>query len=104
MRPTLLVAGIVLMAGCASRPTERAAVRPAYVDNPSSALVFDPPVMQGRPAVFLARDDRQPGAFVGFEDLSTTSFFIQTDDRPGDFNENWMYRRAMTIRSGLSYR
>lgn len=60
--------------------------------------------MQGRQAVFLARDDRQPGAFVGYEDISTTSFMIQTDDRPGDYSEGWMYRRAMTVRTGVSYR
>ena len=100
MRRILLIAGITLLAGCASRPADR----PTYVDNPCSALAFDPPVMQGQPAVFLARDNRQPGAFVGYEDLSTTSFFIQTDDRPGDFNEGWMYRRAMTVRTGVSYR
>ncbi|MFI5381331.1 MAG: hypothetical protein ACHRHE_18695 [Tepidisphaerales bacterium] len=100
----LLVAGVLLMAGCASRPAQPGAVGPAYIDRPSSALVFDPPVMQGQPAVFLARDDRQPGAFVGYEDLSATYFFIQTDDRPGDTNEGWMYRRAITTRMGVSYR
>ena len=101
MHRTLLIAGFALMAGCASQP---AAVRPTYDDKPCSALVFDPPVMQGQPSAFLSREDRRPGAFVGYEDISTTSFFIQTDDRPGDINEGWLYRRAITTRTGVSYR
>jgi hypothetical protein len=103
MRRMLLTAGIALIAGCASQPQPEAA-RPAYIDNPSSALVFDLPVMQGQPSAFLARDDRRPGAFAGYEDLSSTYFFIQTDDRPGDINEGWLYRRAITTRTGVSYR
>ncbi len=105
MHRRLLIAGLVLVSGCASSSAPpQTSTRPAYVDKPSSALVFDLPVQEGRPGVFLARDDRQPGAFAGYEDLSATFFFIQSDDRPGDINEGWLYRRAVITRTGTSYR
>jgi hypothetical protein len=79
MRLTCLFIAAALLAGCASSTHP---VMSNGNDKPSSAaLVFDPPVaMYDRP-LDLSRNNRGEAAYAGFEDTTTTYFYIHTDDR-----------------------
>ena len=95
-----------LLGGCATKP-HAAADRniDTYVESPSAAaLVFDAPIAQGQPRVSLYRDEREPSAFVGFDAIDATSFYIRTDDRPGLPVDAWIERRAVSERIGTTYR
>ena len=105
----LMIAGIALagVAGCAHRPKEPvtpAAGKPIYEDAPSASLVFSAPVTQGEPPVMLAREPREPAVFLGYDELSITSYYIRTDDRQSDDYTDRHYRRAVIQKSGISYR
>jgi hypothetical protein len=94
---TMRVGAIILvgawLAGCAARPASidsrtsdlqhglpSSESEGIYEATTASALVFDPPVTVGEPAVDLSREDRAASAFVAFEDPITTYFWIHTDD------------------------
>lgn len=47
----------------------------------SAALAFDPPVTLVEPRLNLSRSARGEAAFAGFEDVTTTYFYVRTDDR-----------------------
>jgi hypothetical protein len=53
----------------------------ANLKTASSALAFDPPIAMNEPALDLSRSTHGEAAFAGFEDTTTTSFYIHTDDR-----------------------
>lgn len=57
-----------------------------------------------QPPVFLPRDERQPQVFIGFEELSYTTFYIRTDDRQTDDYTDRYQRRAIIEQSGVRYR
>src|SRR5687768_15002158 len=104
MKSLGLLAIIGLAGGCATKP-QAAADRDldTYVDSPTAAaLVFDAPIAQGQPRLSLYRDERQPSAFVGFDAVDATSFYIRTDDRPGLPVDAWIERRAVTERIGTT--
>src|SRR5437879_5201510 len=79
----LLFASIVLV-GCASHGPTRAtsneigagdaavpasaSIAQATTDDAAAVLVFDTPLTIGEPPVALAREDRQAGAFVGYQE------------------------------------
>lgn len=94
--------------GCAARSDKKASgvamLRPTYQEAPAAALVFDAPVTLGEPAVFLPRDQRTLGAFVGFEELTTTYHYLRTDDRDSNDGSDWYVRRSVSERIGVSYR
>lgn len=52
----------------------------------AAALVVDPPVLAGNPVVDLSREDRGPAAFAGFEDSTTTFYYLGIDDWYSDDN------------------
>jgi hypothetical protein len=105
-----------LVVGCASqaaretRPNEQLTPAPAAqgVDEDgavAASLVFDPPLTIGEPPVVLAREDRQAGAFVGYQEQTVTSFWIQIDDRQtGDPRCDRYERRAIIVQTGATYR
>jgi hypothetical protein len=107
MKSLGLLAIVCLLGGCASKP-HAAVERPidAYEDpaGGAAALVFDAPIAQGQPRVSLYRDEREPSAFVGFDAIDATSFYIRTDDRPGLPVDAWIERRAVSERIGTTYR
>jgi hypothetical protein len=105
--------------GCASqkqpvdKQAERDSVRASlasdrYEPSAAGSLVFDPPVTIGQEPLALARDDRTPGAFVGFESLTTTYFYLRVDDRMIDYPDgragDRYERRAVSHTVGVSYR
>ena len=74
----------------------------------ASALVFDPPVAAGEQPLDLARDTRQPSAFVGYDQLDTTFFSVSTVDVQQTYNfrgnSDRFFRAAVSQRFGVSYR
>jgi len=75
-----------------------------YAGAPASALVFTPAVAAGQEPIDLWRDLRAPGAFVGFEDLSTTFIYLRTDDRQTNDGTDRYLRRVVIERVGYTYR
>lgn len=122
-RRLTLLACLLAPVGCqtaAPAPEPRAVVEePQYDAVTASALVFDPPVVQGEPPLELSRAGRGPRVAVGYEELTAESFYIRLDDRQisdgirggggrGRFGGGGSYdryeRRAVTERVGVRYR
>jgi hypothetical protein len=70
-----------LLWGCAAAPQPAPPVVSTAVSKASSALAFDPPITQTEPDLDLARNTHGQAAFAGFEDTTTTYFYVRTDDR-----------------------
>jgi hypothetical protein len=105
MREGLVVALLFISCGCAAshRPSPRA--QKPFTDEPAAAaLVFTPPIALYGPQVFLDRQARENGAFVGFEDLTATFSYIRTDDRQTTDGSDRTIRRSITERIGTTYR
>jgi hypothetical protein len=84
MRAVLFMITAVTLAGCAAptqKAPEAAAVPLTSSSAASSALAFDPPVAQFEPTPDLSRSTHGTAAFAGFEDTTTTYFYVRTDDR-----------------------
>lgn len=84
MRTLWVILSGILITGCAAH--KPAAMPQANITAPaplvaSAALVFDPPIIQQEPRLDLSRSTRGPAAFAGFEDTTTTYFYVRTDDR-----------------------
>ncbi|HEY7089575.1 MAG TPA: hypothetical protein VH518_15870 [Tepidisphaeraceae bacterium] len=116
-RICLILTLLSVAGGCSSsQPPRKAAagseepvvvVLASYEPARAGALVFDPPVISDQPPLDLARDDRNPGAFVGYESLTSTFFYVRTDDLQGDQfgrNGSLYQRRAVQVKTGVSYR
>jgi hypothetical protein len=104
----IILAVLTLTCGCASQQQRKPAEQPvAYLEyEPATAgsLVFDPPVTAGQAPLELSRDDRTPGAFVGYESLTATYFYLRIDDRmTNDFSDRYE-RRAVSEKVGVTYR
>jgi hypothetical protein len=111
---TLVLVAILALAvsGCAqnkpmgkSSTTMAASPVPrAYAPSPATSLVFDPPVTIGQPPLQLSREARTPDAFVSYDSLTTTYFYLQTDDGAIGYPFERYQRRAITTKVGVSYR
>jgi hypothetical protein len=117
-----LLAAAAAAPGCQTRPTSPAprvttfSVESDYDAVTASALVFDPPVVQGEPRLELSRAEREPRVAVGFEGETVERFYIRMDDRQvndgfggiGSRGGGGIYdryeRRAVTERIGVRYR
>ena len=118
MRVGLLLIVPLSIAGCASSrpaaPVATAEAQPAaYEESASAALVFDPAIIAGEPAVELPREERAASAFVGFEGPSTSFYWIHTDDlQDSDWGgtadaagiDDRYRRRAIIDKTGVLYR
>ena len=72
---------------------------------PAGALCFDPPISRDVGPLDLGRADREPVAYVGYEELITRHFHIRLDDRTRFYDRNTAYdRRATDVRTGVVYR
>jgi len=114
MRTVALIVAGLLLTGCAHRakPTETAeaeqeAILAAdrYEPVSASALTFDPPIVAQTVTPDLSRDGRQASAYVGYDQVITTYFYLHYDDRQviQDGPERYE-RRAISHRFGVSYR
>ena len=120
-RRALILVCLFAAVGCQQRraPEPRVttfSVEGDYEAVTASALVFDPPVVQGEPELELSREAREPRVAVGFEGPVIERFYIRMDDRQIS-NGLWggrsgggggVYdryeRRAITERTGVRYR
>jgi hypothetical protein len=76
-----------------------------YEPSHASALAFSPPIMQDEAPLDLTRADREPAAFVGYDDLIRTYIYVRTDDRwSGDSSSDRYERRAIIEKVGSSTR
>jgi hypothetical protein len=107
----ILLGTLTVVAGCASKPAHPAATaQPAHIydDAVAAALVYDPPVIANSPRIEISRQGRAPEAFAGFEDITTTFYYLRVDDRQltngGSHNNDRFERQAITERVGVSYR
>jgi hypothetical protein len=105
MRIALLALSLALISGCASKSAQQSLHSPhGYSDLAASSLAFSPPIAQNEAPIVLPRDQRQPGVFIGFEDVSTSYFYIRTDDRMTNDGTDHYVRRAIIEKIGVSYR
>jgi len=108
----ILAAAGLMGVGCASQSAkpqaaESTAVLVSYSTSRAGALVFDPPVAQDQPKVELAREDRTPGVFMGYDETIATYHVVRFDDRQAnDFgvNNDRFERRSISYRVGVNYR
>ena len=76
---------------------------PFYEPSHASALAFSPPIAQNDAPLDLSRADREPSAFVGFDDQTRTFIYVRTDDRfSGDGNDRYE-RRSITEKIGCQH-
>ena len=111
---TMIVVG-TLLTGCATRAksSEPIASHPeseldnySYATTAASALAFDPPVVSDAVTPNLSREGRELAAYVGYDEVITTYFYLRLDDRQviqTDGPERYE-RRAISERFGVSYR
>lgn len=107
MKAAVALVGLGLLAGCASqRPAQPAhPVTPMstpVVPGSSSALLFDPPLARLTPPLNLDRTGRDPAAFVGFEQTTTSSYDVWTynnesTDGCDDFNRATLVDKVGTL-------
>src|SRR5215212_8524533 len=106
--------------GCASKPAPQPVAAVAQASDSvyeratvAGALLYDPPVVANAPPVDLSREGRGVSAYAGYEELTTTYYYLYQDDRQlhygGSGNSSWrnldrFERRAITQRVGVSYR
>jgi hypothetical protein len=105
----------ITVAGCASQPQSVVPVQQpmaVYSEADASALAFDPPVLAGTPRLDLSRDGREPTAFEGFDEGSTTYYYLRTYDLSSGFgggrgirggNGDFYQRQAVSETYGISY-
>jgi hypothetical protein len=105
----------IMLGGCAAQTASVAPVHQpvVYSEADASALAFDPPVLAGSPRLDLSRDGREPTAFEGFDQGSTTYYFLQSYDLESGFgggrngrggNGDYYQRQAVSQTYGISYR
>ncbi|SRR5260221_12683874 len=101
-----------MMVGCASKRSQpaasAAAAAPIYDDAVAAALVYDPPVVADSPRLDVSREGRSQTAYAGFEELTTTFYYLRIDDHQQSFGSGLHHdrfeRQAITQRVGVSYR
>ena len=124
---SVLVLGAASITGCARNSatarhstTDSAslAVYRERASRPASALVFTPPLLQEAPPLELARDVRQPSAFVGYPESVAEFFYLRWDDSQiggegshgiwnghgGSGSRDRYERRAISEKVGVLYR
>lgn len=112
MRRALLIASFPFLAalGCqcqhkpATQPRLPAVTDRYYEPSQASALAFTPPITLSDAPLDLSRADREPGAFVGFDDPIRTFMYVRTDDRFSANGDDRYERRAIIEKIGASTR
>ena len=104
MRSCCLMILVFVVGGCAREHLGKMSARLGYDDVSAASLVFTPPVALGSEPLELARDDRTPRAFVGYDEVTTSYFNIWTDDRQTNDGSDRYVRRSRIEKVGVSYR
>jgi hypothetical protein len=115
--PAILLCLLILQ-GCARQPA-RPRVADADADPlararpAAAALVFEPGMAAALPQGALAREGRDPEAFVGYAEGVTEYFYVRWDDRQGNWGSgrhggggayDRFERRAVSEKVGALYR
>ncbi len=90
------------MSGCAS---DKQAMQASNTPPPPSqvtcaALAFDPPITLAEGPVNISRDNRGPAALAGFEEPSTSTYGIYSENRQADDGSDFVVRDAFSFRTG----
>jgi hypothetical protein len=103
------ILAVSFIAGCAARPA--ATSLPPAVDNytiydqaTAASLVFDPPVASGQGALDLDREGRSPAAFVAYDRVSSTLFYLRFQDRQVLSSDGNSERRVVSETFGITSR
>jgi hypothetical protein len=104
MRSLLVILPLALLGGCFRNLPQTLHTPHHYNDSAASSLAFSPPIAQNEPPVMLPRDQRQPGVFIGFDDVTASYFYIRTDDRMTNDGTDHYVRRSIIEKIGVSYR
>jgi hypothetical protein len=117
VKRTTIILLALLGGGCAAAhpaaPVAKTTRQPAdtvqfadYKPSPASALCFASPVAPSFALPGLDRADRQPAAFLGYDQTETESYFIYTDDFQFDFSAGLgsFQRDAVYAKSGTRTR
>src|SRR5436190_21988068 len=105
MRILGLLLAATLLTGCTDKHLPATMHTPhLYSNGAAGSLAFSPPIAQNEPTIILPRDLRQPGAFVGFDEITTSYFYIRTDDRMTNDGSDHYVRRSIIEKVGVSYR
>ncbi len=125
MRPVLLFIIIASLVGCAAHrrapataplSSSRAATataplssygtapvmsQPSIATRAVAAMAFSPVASAFIPPMNLDRAARQPGAYMGFESLTTTFSYVRMDDRQSNDGYDTYSRRSVSERVGV---
>jgi hypothetical protein len=110
VRFTLLMFMGLVVGGCAVHraPAMHSTAAPAedarLASVTSAALVFDPPVTAGQPLPDLSRVGREPSAFVSYDEVFTSFFYLRYHDRQIIAPDGTSDRRAITETFGVTRR
>ena len=104
MRSCCVILIVFLGVGCAGKHGGGLGAQQQYQDVSTASLVFTPPVSLAEEPVELAREDRTPRAFVGYDEVTTSYFHIWTDDRQTNDGTDRYVRRSRIEKVGVSYR
>jgi hypothetical protein len=96
MRTMFPVLAALLLTGCAAQSSRNIVYADRHELAPVAAvaLVFNPPVTDRIPHYDFDREERQPQAYVGYEESVATFFYTRTDDHQLNFP---------SARSGLNW-
>ncbi len=105
MKPFWIIAVAALLGGCTMQEPSNENPAPAPVvettnARASSALAFDPALIQDQPSIDLARTGLGEAAFAGFEDTSTSYYDVFTDNRVANDGSDRFYREGYVERIG----
>lgn len=107
-RGLIIGSSLALLVGCAGAPRQRQVARTDDIesgaDAVAAALVFTPPVAADAPPIELARAEREPAAFVAFDQVFTTFIYRRLDDRQLISNDGRSSRRVISETFGISHR
>lgn len=108
MRTLGIIFLLLAAGGCVANKKHAAATNrdnlARYGSTSAAALVFDPPIAANMPRLDLSRDSRTPAAFVSYDSLFTSFYYVRTDDRLDGGWYGLPARRAITEKFGVTYR
>lgn len=95
-----------MAAGCASAPKPGASATsaPDYVEATAAALAVDPPLTANQPHPELARAQREPAAYLGYQDSTVEAYTTYTDNLESSPFGDAYARESVTVKSNTRYR